>query len=180
MAGHTRTYGYWVIAMTACWSLGKIRSLMLLAGSLRLRVTHIPLLSRTQLAASTSLRPRRLADFEPASVPRSCYSALTTMADPELSNTRGTRAPRRISRAEVAAVRPAPKRRSQKPVLIGDWQPTLPSRMNVRSKGCGHYTWGDPHMTGRIAAFGEFVVLPTALAGAVLSGRAAAVWRVES
>ncbi|KWU44086.1 PNK3P-domain-containing protein [Rhodotorula sp. JG-1b] len=75
------------------------------------------------------------------------------MADPELSNTRGTRAPRRISRAEVAAVRPAPKRRSQKPVLIGDWQPTLPSRMNVRSKGCGHYTWGDPHMTGRIAAF---------------------------
>lgn len=134
---------------------------MLLACSLRLTVAQIAPRSRPHFAASSSLRPRRRLDLGPRAAPRSCYSALTTMAEPELSNTGGTRALRKPARAEDAAVR-APKKRSQKPVLVGDWQPTLPSRMGARSKGCGHYIWGNPHMTGRIAAFGEFVMLPTA------------------
>jgi hypothetical protein len=150
---------------------------MLLACSLRLRVTQAPLRSRQPLAALTSLRPRRdlLPSLEPGVTPRSCYSALTTMADSRTPNTGGTRAPRKSARAEDAAVRPAPKRRSQKPVLVGEWQPTLPSRMGARSKGCGHYAWGNPNMTGRVAAFGEFVMPPSApsCSGAMLSGESA-------
>lgn len=59
------------------------------------------------------------------------------------------------TRAEGAAGRSWPSKRTQKPVLVGAWLPSLPSRLGARSKGCGHYVWGEPSMSGRIAAFGE-------------------------
>lgn len=137
---------------------------MLLACSWQHRSTQAILRSRAQLAASNLLRPRsdqlRLPNLESRAAPRSCYSAATTMADPKLSDTGGSL--HKPARAGGAAVR-APKRRSQKPVLVGEWQPTLPSRMGARSKGCGHYAWGNPLMAERIAAFGEFVMLLSTL-----------------
>ncbi|GAA5879365.1 hypothetical protein JCM3774_003805 [Rhodotorula dairenensis] len=63
-----------------------------------------------------------------------------------------TRTPAK-ARAEGAAVHSRPSRRTRKPVLVGAWQPSLPSRMGTQSKGCGHYVWGEPLMGRRIAAF---------------------------
>ncbi|GAA5976293.1 hypothetical protein JCM10908_005444 [Rhodotorula pacifica] len=61
--------------------------------------------------------------------------------------------PRTTAKQEAHSGAKPPQKRIQKPVLVGEWQPNLPSRMGARSKGCGHYVWGSPVMSGRIAAF---------------------------
>lgn len=51
--------------------------------------------------------------------------------------------------------REGPRRRAQKPVLVGEWQLNLTSRMGTRgSKGCGHYVYGGARPGAKIAAFG--------------------------
>ncbi|POY76763.1 hypothetical protein BMF94_0012 [Rhodotorula taiwanensis] len=50
--------------------------------------------------------------------------------------------------------REGPRRRAQKPVLVGEWQLNLTSRMGTRgSKGCGHYVYGGARPGAKIAAF---------------------------
>lgn len=103
------------------------------------RVSATARAARTAAAAST---PSHLAQASTAS---------PTSSTPAPSRSRPSDAASKSSQSTQKRPRPRPP----KSRLQGSWLPVLTSRSGT-GRGCGHYVFGQPSPTSKIAAFGAF------------------------